>query len=410
MSRREALSAAGLAVFAGGFAQVAPGPGADPLSPLTALGDAGTAPEVFAASSNRLQPGMEALYFAGLPFRGRATRVFAIKGTPLGSTGVLPAVVLVHGGGGTAYAEWVERWMGQGFVAISIAVEGQTDVRVTGGKAPWQPHDWAGPSRKGIYADTIGPEASALGDQWMYHAVGATILARNLLRADPRVDPERVGLSGISWGGVIAATTMGVAPGFSFAVPIYGCGRLGTMENQYQPLARNPAYQRIWEPALRLNRYLNPSLWLTGANDTHFSLGAQAQTIDNVGGPTSVTIRPGLGHSHPLGWGAPESYAFARAVVGAGPPWPKALSAETGPGVVQALFETADRPERIDLLHTADTGFTGGRTWTSTPAAVVQRGGQWQAQASLPEATAAWFLNATFAAGIVSAGYWERGQ
>ena len=40
----------------------------------------------------------------------------------------------MHGGGGTAFKEWVERWNNHGFAAISIAVEGQTDEKDSGAK------------------------------------------------------------------------------------------------------------------------------------------------------------------------------------------------------------------------------------------------------------------------------------
>jgi len=47
--------------------------------------------------------GVKALTFEGLPFRGRPTRVFAWLGLPsVQNDEKLPAMVLVHGGGGTA--------------------------------------------------------------------------------------------------------------------------------------------------------------------------------------------------------------------------------------------------------------------------------------------------------------------
>ncbi len=61
-----------------------------------------------------------------------------------------------------------------------------------------------GPSRSGIYGDSAEP----LSDQWMYHAVADCILANSLLRALPGVDPDRVGLMGFSWGGVITSTVI----------------------------------------------------------------------------------------------------------------------------------------------------------------------------------------------------------
>ena len=55
----------------------------------------------------------------------------------------------------------------------------------------------------------------------------ANILAGNLLRAQPFVDESRVGVTGISWGGVSASILIGFEQRFAFAVPVYGsaCGR-----------------------------------------------------------------------------------------------------------------------------------------------------------------------------------------
>ena len=144
----------------------------------------------------------KAIYFDALNYQGKPTRVYAWLGIPIGASAEkpVPGIVLVHGGGGSAFKEWVERWNARGFAAISIAVEGQTDEQIK--KRPpgkWARHDWAGPSRKGIYADTGEP----FKEQWMYHAVADTVLANSLLSSLPEVNADKVGLMGISWGGII---------------------------------------------------------------------------------------------------------------------------------------------------------------------------------------------------------------
>ncbi len=269
----------------------------------------------------RRPDGLFQLYLDGPPYKSSPTQFFAIYNlpdTPLQSDrithGKIPAVVLVHGGGGTAFAEWVRRWNDAGFAAIAIAVEGQTDGIVDPslhGPERWERHSSGGPPRTGIYSDFNEP----IADEWMFHAVYAAIQANNFLHDQTEVDPKNVGIVGISWGGVITATTIGFDQRFSFAVPIYGSGYLPAIPNQYaHSLATNPEYAEHWEPALRLHKFATPTLWLTGRAENNFFLPAQAASYRSVGGDVSVSIKPDMRHGHPPGWNAPEPYAFASAV------------------------------------------------------------------------------------------------
>ena len=59
---------------------------------------------------------VRSLIYSGPPYQGEPTEIFAFYATPGSVRGDasldhdLPAVVLVHGGGGTAFAEWVWLW------------------------------------------------------------------------------------------------------------------------------------------------------------------------------------------------------------------------------------------------------------------------------------------------------------
>ncbi len=113
----------------------------------------------------------------------------------------------------------------------------------------------------------------------MYHAVADTIRARLLLASFPEVDPAKIGVMGISWGGVVTATVMGIDPRFAFAIPTYGCGFLAEAENQYGvALATNAVYRQVWEPGTWLSGALMPALWLTGLHDAHFPLDIQRKS------------------------------------------------------------------------------------------------------------------------------------
>ncbi len=94
---------------------------------VLALGKLTTPPSTHDAEGMAREGGMKPIFFEALPWKGKPTRVFAWLGMPATQKGKVPAMVLVHGGGGTAHKEWVKKWNDHGFAAISIAVEGQTD-------------------------------------------------------------------------------------------------------------------------------------------------------------------------------------------------------------------------------------------------------------------------------------------
>src|SRR5262249_13345549 len=65
------------------------------------------------------------IFYEGEPFLGRPTRVFAYYAEPALALGPLPAVVLVHGGGGTAFPEWARQWANRGYVALAMDLGGR---------------------------------------------------------------------------------------------------------------------------------------------------------------------------------------------------------------------------------------------------------------------------------------------
>jgi len=358
---------------------------------IVALKTLADPPKTSAAEDFPSEGDMKPIFYEALPWRGHPTRVFAWLGVPKQGR-KLPGVVLVHGGGGTAYQEWVKLWNDHGFAAISIAVEGQTDEsqpRSAHG-APWKSHAWAGPARRGIYGDTAEPMTS----QWMYHAVADTILANSLLRSLPEVDAKKVGVVGISWGGVITSTVIGIDDRFAFAVPIYGCGHLFDADNQWgRALGDNRLYREVWDPMVRIKRARMPVLWLSWPGDAHFPLDCQAACYRAARGPHMVALLPGMKHSHPAGWNPPDSYAFAESVVRDGRPWLRQMSCREQNGGVRVDFVSAKPIESAVLISTADAGFTGNRNWIESPARFELQGRRVLVTAPLPSHTRAWFIN-----------------
>ncbi len=366
---------------------------------VVALSDLTAAPAMHRAEGFDSTDNLMAIYYQALDWQGKPTKVFAWLGMPDEYTEDVPAVVLVHGGGGSAFKNWVQEWNARGYAAISIAVEGQTDNRV--GKA-WQSHEWAGPKRNGIYHDS----AESLQNQWMYHAVADTILANSLIRSIDGVDASRVGILGISWGGVITSTVIGIDDRFAFAIPTYGCGGLATAENQYgKSLGNNETYKQVWDPLLRMQRAQMPTLWFSWPEDSHFPMDCLATNYGKIAGQYMVSLVPKMGHGHGPPWNRPESYAFADSVVNGAGPWCVQTAASMQSNHAQVSFLASKTLDGAVLVSTTDHGVSSERQWLESPAQLLNDGSVWTASADLPAATTAWFINVNSGELIASSDY-----
>ena len=356
------------------------------LEQLKALSHANKAPKIY--SQQVLADGFQSLYFDGPSYQNNPTRIFAYYKVPQGR-GPFPAVVLVHGGGGSAFKTWIQKWNDAGFAAISIAVEGQTG-RLTGNKkSKWQKNEHGGPSRNAIYNDSEQP----ISEQWMYHASFATINAHNLLRSFAEINPDQIGLSGISWGGVITSTVMGFDQRFAFAIPIYGSGFLASMDNQYgKALKNNETYKNIWEPALRINQFEKPTFWLTGLKEAHFSLDSQANTYKQLNAQHVQSIQPELKHGHNAGWKPQEPYLFAQKVI-QNKPLVSFYQQEISKHTVTTKVKGMNHISSASLYYTKDKGHTLKRKWKKFPVVVHQEKDNALLSAALPLGTSAWFFN-----------------
>ena len=377
------------------------------LETVAALGNLTTSPAIFTDDTT---PGtaatitagdLKVIYYDGLDFEGSPTRVHAWVGIPAGASvaNPVPAVVLVHGGGGTSFKTWVEKWNERGYAAISMGLEGQADIAATqvqkdAGEAVgnWLKHAMPGPSRVGIYGDSDAP----LTDQWMYHSVANTILGNSLIRALPEVDASKVGIMGVSWGGIITSTVIGIDSRYAFAVPTYGCGHLYDAQNLYgDHLGDNTLYREVWDPMVRIANATVPTLWYSWPGDFHFPMDNQAYTYHGASGPRMVSLVPGMGHGHGAAWNRPESYDFADSVISGGTAWCVQDSLSQIGNAVEVVF-TSSRPlTEAMLISTTGTGKTGDLTWPeiAVDSFVESPAGTWTIQATLPAGTTGWFVN-----------------
>jgi dienelactone hydrolase len=350
------------------------------------------APQMYDAAEYATN-GVKALFYESVPFKGRPTRVFAYTAMP---TNVppgqkVPGVVLVHGGGGSAFFKWVQLWTGRGYAAISMdtcgAISGQ-------GYNNHTRHPDGGPAGWGGFDTVDGPAQ----DQWTYHAVSAVLLGHSLLRSFPEVDVKRVGITGISWGGYLTCIAAGVDDRFAFAVPVYGCGFLGdnsTWLGDFKGMgeARAKKWLALWDPSAYLPQAIMPFLWVTGSNDFAYPMDSLKKSYRSLKAPYTLCVRLRMPHGHgPAGENPKEIYAFAEHVVRGAADLPEITSLTREGRRVTLRFNPNQRVvARVELNYTADGGVWKARTWQSV--AVEANACSGEVKAEIPSDAKVYYVN-----------------
>lgn len=356
-----------IACLAGSVATAQPAEKLWDMSALTAPPEVFDSPDIQSSD-----PRIRALFFAGAPYRGEETRVFAWLGMPETKPGEkVPGIVLLHGGGGTAFESWVKLWVERGYAAIAIDHFGSLPVPEDQKPRPRNPA--GGPAGGSLTFAQLG---EPLRDQWPYQAITAAILAHSLLLAQPGVDAERTGVTGISWGGYLTCLLAGLDERLKFAVPVYGCGNYE--ETTFAgPLGKLPPEQSaLWSAQWDAKHYIPairvPTLWVNGPNDKFFwPPGWQKSHQQMPPALRTVSLRLGMKHGGPPAGDPPEVSAFADSVVRGGEGLVKATDIRLEGDEVVADFVSPRPLSKADLVYTTDTESPWEeRVWQSTPAEV----------------------------------------
>ena len=129
------------------------------------------------------------------------------------------------------------------------------------------------------------------------------------------VDADRVGLTGISWGGCLTCIVAGLDHRFRVAVPVYGCGFLG--DNSYwtdKSLAAMEAearsrWLRDFDPSQYLGGVTCPILFLNGTTDFAYPPDSYQKSYRRVSPRLrQVSMNIDLPHGHI--WTFPEVDTF----------------------------------------------------------------------------------------------------
>ena len=350
-------------------------------------------PAVFPAEDLQAE-GVRSLFYEGVPYQGKPTRVFAYYGAPAGASGdrkKLPAMVLIHGGGGSAFDRWVKLWNSRGYAAIAMDVCGCVPVGTYGN---WKRHEHGGPPG---WDASFGQVEMPVTDQWTFQAVSAVALAHSLIRSYPEVDADRIGVTGISWGGYLTSVVAGVDSRFQFAAPVYGCGYLGDNSvwlPAFEKLGKGKAdlWLKHWDPSSYLGQAKMPILWVNGTNDFAYPMDSWQKSYRLPQTSRTLCLRIRMPHGHgPAGENPEEIHVFANQILRQGQPLATISDHGHSAEEAWATFKSEASITKAELAFTRDIGKWQDRKWESLPAEIDTTTGR--VTAKIPAEAKVCYLN-----------------
>lgn len=356
---------------------------------------------------------IHSLIYEGESIGGAPTEVFAFYASPR-TRGVLapnervPGIVLIHGGGGTAFSDWVWMWAKRGYAAIAMDLSGHRSPAPVFDGSGEKIADFNHPRADRVRLEKGGLDQShaekfdSIGgtrdDDWPFHAVANVMRAHTLLRSFPEVDAERTAVTGISWGGYTTCLAASLDDRFKAAVPVYGCGFLHEGESVQKPSIdalgdRRSDWVAAYDPSSHLGKCTVPTLWVNGTHDKHYVLDSYAKSCALVKGPRIFRIEPRMSHSHAAGWAPMEIGIYVDSILKNGVSLPSVGAiAVSKDGTARVSFSTEIPVVKAELHYTAETAPRIDREWKSIAAEV----GDGEAVArSLPEEANTWFMTLT---------------
>jgi dienelactone hydrolase len=317
------------------------------------------------------------LIYTGEEYEGKVTEVFAYYASPatLGEkkpgSGEFPGIVLVHGGGGTAFRIWAQEWAERGYAAIAMDLSGNQPLPTEQQDNPWGSKSTrlaaGGPRQDDVHKFFRLDEA--ITSQWQFHSVSNIIRAHSLIRSFPEINPDKTAITGISWGGYLTNLVAGVDQRFNAAVPVYGAGYLhegSAWDNQFDSLGAD-ATQRwveLWDPSRYVAHARVPMLFINGTNDfAYFVENWQKTAI--LAGNAQYAMIPELKHSHLHGAEPGEIYRFISTILEDKNDFNSSIKLKQKGS--QVRYSIAPVPKEVYLAYTADDKRSPERDWQLIP-------------------------------------------
>ncbi len=199
------------------------------------------------------------IYINSIQYKGKTSKIFGYFSFPRKAIN-LPAILISHGGGGHAVLSRNISWANRGYAVLSIDLPGKGENR--------------------SLSKSTGPNMTVsqllktmpLDENYLCHAVAAVRSSISFLAAQKEVDPQNIGMIGLSWGGVLTLLTNGVDSRIKTFINVYGSGHIQE-ESTWQSLfdKMSEGERQIWDslidPKNVLSQQKSEMLFMTGTND-----------------------------------------------------------------------------------------------------------------------------------------------
>lgn len=313
--------------------------------------------------------GLRSLLVRGKGPKGSEAEFFCYYGVPKGRmpTGGWPGVVLVHGGGGTAYPNYVQQWNELGFAVI----------------AP----DWynrrPAPGLTNVPPTQVSvPRVDLVGGKRQDHVANVAnfVLAHSLLRSFPEVNKDRTVYVGLSWGSWYGTCVAAIDDRFRGCVEIY-CG-------DYRP-DKGGSYRLVEGRFLPEAKV--PMHWTVLTNDRNVTPYTSNDGFEACARFYGVSLMNSAAHSH-VGFEFDSVHRMAKHFTGSAKTLPRLGDPVVRNGTVTAdILDEGEGVTKVWLCYTtSDEKPTHKRKWEKIAA---MRAGR-TISAKLPDGTVQCYLAA----------------
>ncbi|MFA6930669.1 MAG: alpha/beta fold hydrolase [Lentisphaeria bacterium] len=309
--------------------------------------------------------GLRDLLITGADVDGKRAEFFAYVGypdTPVPSGG-FPGILLIHGGGGTAYPQYMKLWLNQGYAVLALDWYNQRPL-----------------SKPEKLTETNVERAPLEGGKRSLHTVNIAnmVLAHSLLRSLDNVNPEKTVFVGLSWGSWYGAMVAAVDPRFQGGIEIY-CGDV--VKN------KDSMINGRFHHAVKV-----PLYWVASTNDQNVTPASLQNGFNECAKLENKSLVIRLPHSH-VGFTFPSCFRMAEYFLKGGVGLPKLGTAQiNGKGIRTDILAKGKGITHAILCYTEDANepVTHKRLWKSIPAQFDET----SVWAELPEKVFQCFLSA----------------